>query len=141
MADVKRVLFVCTGNRARSQMAEGLLRHLAGDRFQVYSAGTEPKGLAHLTVEVMREIGIDVSGQRSKSVAGFAGQRFDYVITVCDSARQRCPAFPGGGERIHRDVVDPADAEGRGEPSLQAFRAARDDLRSRIEGFLRQGVA
>jgi arsenate reductase len=138
---VKRVLFVCTGNRARSQMAEGLLRHLAGDRFQVYSAGTEPKGLAHLTVEVMREIGIDVSGQRSKSVEEFAGQRFEYVITVCDSARQRCPAFPGGGARIHWDVEDPADTKGRGEPSLQACRAARDALRTRIEGFLRQGIA
>jgi arsenate reductase len=141
MADVKRVLFVCTGNRARSQMAEGLLRDLAWDRFQACSAGTEPKGLARLTVEVMREIGIDVSGQRSKSVAEFAGQRFDYVITVCDSARQRCPAFPGGGERIHWGVEDPADGEGRGEPSLQAFRAARDDLRTRIEGFLRLGAA
>ncbi len=138
---MKRALFVCTGNRARSQMAEGLLRDLAGDRFQACSAGTEPKGLARLTVEVMREIGIDVSGQRSKSVAEFAGQRFEYVITVCDSARQHCPAFAGGGARIHWDVEDPADAEGRGEPSLQAFRAARDDLRTRIEGFLRQGVA
>ncbi len=138
---MKRVLFVCTGNRARSQMAEGLLRHLAGDRFEAHSAGTEPKGLAPLTVEVMREIGIDVSGQQSKSVKEFANQRFDYVITVCDAARQRCPAFPGGGERIHWGVEDPADAEGRGEPPLQAFRAARDDLRTRIQGFLRQRTA
>ncbi len=134
---MKRVLFVCTGNRARSQMAEGLLRHLAGNQFQAYSAGTEPKGLARLTVQVMEEIGVDVSGQRSKHLGEFAGQPFDYVITVCDAARQRCPAFPGGGERIHWDVDDPADAEARGVPVLDAFRAARDGLRRRIEEFLR----
>lgn len=131
---MKRVLFVCTGNRARSQMAEGLLRHLAGDQFQAYSAGTEPKGLARRTVRVMEEIGVDVSGQRSKHLGEFAGQPFDYVITVCDAARQRCPAFPGGGEHIHWDVED---AEARGVPGLDAFRAARDGLRSRIEEFLR----
>src|SRR6266542_6734438 len=101
MSARRRVLFVCTGNRARSQMAEGLLRHLAGDRFEVNSAGTLPSGMSELTIEAMREIGIDVSGQRSKSVAEFAGQKFDYVITVCDSARQVCPAFPGEGERLH----------------------------------------
>jgi len=135
-AMVKRVLFVCTGNSARSQMAEGLLRHLAGDRFQVASAGSEPKGLSPLAVEVMREIGIDISGQRSKPVREFAGQRFDYVITVCHRARQTCPAFPGGGRRIHWDVEDPAGAQERGQAPLDAFRAARDDLRKRIEGFL-----
>ena len=134
---MKRVLFVCTGNRARSQMAEGLLRHLAGDRFEVHSAGTQPKGLAGQTVEVMQEIGIDIGGQRSKHVDEYAGQPFDYVITVCDSARQSCPVFPGGGERLHWDVEDPADTIAHGESSLGAFRAARDELRSRIEGFLR----
>jgi len=134
---MKRVLFVCTGNRARSQMAEGLLRHLAGDRFEAHSAGTQPKGLAAHTVEVMREIGIDVRGQRSKHVDEYAGQPFDYVITVCDSARQSCPVFPGGGQRIHWDVEDPADAELRGEPTAQAFRDARDELRRRIQEFLR----
>ena len=133
---MKRVLFVCTGNRARSQMAEGLLRHLAGDRFDVHSAGTQPKGLAEQTIGVMREIGIDVSGQRSKHVDEYASQPFDYVITVCDSARQACPVFPGGGKRIHWDVEDPADAEARGESTVQAFRDARDKLRGRIEGFL-----
>ncbi len=121
-------------------MAEGLLRHPASDRFQACSAGTEPKGVAHLAVEVMEEIGIDIRCQRSRSVEGFAGERFDYVITVCDSARERCPAFPGGGKRIHWSVEDPAKAEAREEPSRQAFRAARDDLRTRIEGFLRQEV-
>ena len=134
---MKRVLFVCTGNRARSQMAEGLLRHLAGDRFEVHSAGTKPKGLAEQTVEVMREIGVDISGQRSKHVEEYAGQPFDYVITVCDSARQSCPVFPGGGERIHWDVEDPLYAELRGESTVQALRDARDELRRRIEGFLR----
>lgn len=137
---MKRALFVCTANRARSQMAEGLLRHLAGGRFQVHSAGTAPKGLSPLTVEVMREIGIDISGQRSKPVQEFTGQRFDYVITVCDSARETCPVFPGGGKRIHWSVQDPADADlsGQGEPALGAFRAARDDLRKRIEELLRK---
>lgn len=134
---MKRVLFVCTGNRARSQIAEGLLRHLAGDRFEVHSAGTKPKGLAEQTVEVMREIGVGISGQRSKHVEEYAGQPFDYVITVCDSARQSCPVFPGGGERIHWDVEDPLYAELRGESTVQALRDARDELRSRIEGFLR----
>ena len=134
---MKRVLFVCTGNRARSQMAEGLLRHLAGDRCEVHSAGTKPKGLAEQTVEVMREIGVDISGQRSKHVEEYAGQPFDYVITVCDSARQSCPVFPGGGERIHWDVEDPLYAKLRGESTVQALRDARDELRSRIEAFLR----
>src|SRR3970040_2194136 len=104
---MERVLFVCTGNKARSQMAEGLLRHLAGERLEAHCAGTRPSGLAEETVAVMREIGIDVSGQRSKHVDEYAGQAFDYVITVCDSARQSCPVVPGGGQRIHSDVEDP----------------------------------
>jgi len=134
----KRVLFVCTGNRARSQMAEGLLRHLAGERFEVRSAGTEPKSLIPLTIAVMREIGIDISGQRSKGVEEFEGQEFDYVITVCDTARQACPAFPDGGKRLHWSVEDPADAEARGESPEAAFRAARDELQRRIEAFVRE---
>lgn len=133
---MKRVLFVCTGNRARSQMAEGLLRHLAGDRFEVHSAGAEPKGLSPYAVEVMREIGIDISGQRSKSLDEYSGQPFDYVITVCDSARQVCPAFPGGGRRLHWNIEDPAVAEERGAEAREAFRAARDKLRRHIEEFL-----
>lgn len=135
---MKRVLFVCTGNRARSQMAEGLLRRLAGDRFQVCSAGTEPKGLAYETIAVMAEIGIDVSAQTSNHVDEFAGQEFDYVITVCDVARQSCPAFPGKGKRLHWNVEDPSDAEARGVPLIDAFRLARDELRGRIEEFVRQ---
>lgn len=131
---MKRVLFVCTGNRARSQMAEGLLRHTAGERFDVCSAGTEPKGLADETIEVMREIGIDVSHQRSQHVDEFAGQRFDYVITVCDSARQTCPVFPGD-KQLHWDVEDPSDTYARGGTLLGAFRVARNNLRERIREF------
>jgi arsenate reductase len=137
---MKRVLFVCTGNKARSQMAEGLLQHLAGDRFEVHSAGTQPSGLADETVAVMREIGIDTSGQRSKHVDEFLGQTFDYVITVCDSARQACPVFPGGGQRLHWDVEDPADTEHARVSRLNAFRKARDTLRAFIEAFLRDGA-
>ncbi len=135
---MKRVLFVCTGNRARSQMAEGLLRHLAGDRFEVHSAGTEPKGLADETIAVMAEIGIDVSAQRSNHVDEYAGQEFDYVITVCDVARQSCPTFPGKGERMHWNVEDPSDTEARGVPLVKAFRLARDDLNRRVEEFICQ---
>ena len=133
----KRVLFVCTGNRARSQMAEGLLRHIAGDKFEVESAGTRPSGMSALTIEAMREIGIDVSAQRSKPVDDVAGHSFDYVITVCDSAREECPLFPGG-QLLHWSVEDPSDTEARGVPLVQAFRLAREDLRQRIELFARE---
>jgi arsenate reductase len=119
-------------------MAEALLRKIAGDRFQMFSAGTAPQGLSPLTIEVMREIGIDISGQRSKSVDEFAGQEFRYVITVCDSARQTCPAFPGRGKRLHWSIPDPAEAEGRDEAAVDAFRAARDELQRRIEQFVRK---
>lgn len=135
---MERVLFVCTGNRARSQMAEGLLRHLAGDRFQVESAGTRPSGLAAETVNVMAEIGIDISGQWSKHVDELASKRFDYVITVCDSARQECPAFPGEGKRLHWSVEDPLETQLRGVSLEGALREARDELRGRIEAFLRE---
>ena len=133
---MKRVLILCTGNSARSQMGEGLLRHAAGDRFEVHSAGTNPKGVAPFTIEAMREIGIDVSGYRSKSVDEFLGQEFDYVITVCNSAREACPVFPGKAKRIHWDIADPAPPKGE-PPRIEAFRAARDDLRRRIDAFVR----
>src|SRR5713226_2176137 len=109
MSAKKRVLFVCTGNRARSQMAEGLLRHIADDRFDVYSAGTIPSGMSAMTLEAMKEIGIDISNQWSKSVDEYAGQSFDFVITACNSARESCPVFPGTGERLHWDIEDPSD--------------------------------
>ena len=135
----QRILFICTGNRARSQMGEGLLRDLAGDRFGVHSAGTHPSGLAGETVEVMREIGIDVSGQRSKHVDEFSEQRFDYVVTVCEHALAECPVFPNAGLMLHWDVDDPSDTFEHGGTLIDAFRVARDDLTARVEEFLREG--
>jgi arsenate reductase len=114
-----------------------LLRHLASDRFEVHSAETRPSGLAEEAVEVMREIGIDISGQRSKHVDEYADQAFDYVITVCDSARQTCPAFPGNGQRLHWDVEDPTDTEGAGASRMEAFQKARDVLGGYAKVFVR----
>jgi len=131
----KRVLILCTGNSARSQMAEGLLRHIAGDRFEVYSAGTIATYVRPQAIEALAEIGIDISGQRSQSQDEFADQPFDYVITVCDNAREHCPLFPGKAERIHWSIDDPAFAGRNEEERLDAFRRARDELRSRLEEF------
>ena len=117
----KRVLILCTGNSARSQMAEGLLRHDGGDGFEVFSAGTRPGKVRFEAIEAMSEIGIDLSAHRSKHVDEFAGQTFDYVLTVCDNARELCPIFPGAGVMIHRAFEDPIGIEG--------FRQVRDDLR------------
>jgi arsenate reductase (thioredoxin) len=133
-----RVMFVCTGNRARSQMAEGFLGQFAGDRFDAYSAGTKPKGLSPITVEVMREVGIDVSAHRSKSVEEFVGEDFDYVITVCDVARAACPRFDRSKRQLHWNVRDPAELEASGVVSIEAFRAARDELRARVGEFVRR---
>src|SRR6202161_33839 len=104
----KRVLILCTGNSARSQMAEGLLRHDAGERFDVESAGTKPSRLRPEAIAAMRELGIDISGHRSKSVDEFAGRQFDYVLTVCDNAKESCPIFPGNAVNIHHNFEDPA---------------------------------
>jgi arsenate reductase len=131
-----RVLFVCEGNRARSQMAEGLLRQLGGRRFEVYSAGIRPKGLAPQTVEVMQEIGIDVSGQVSQRVEEFAGETFDHVIIVCSVVNREYPSLAGGGERLFWDVEDPSAGVARGLSLMDAMRASRDDLRARIEAFV-----
>jgi len=133
VSDKKRVLILCTGNSARSQMAEGLLRHDAGDRFDVASAGVAPSHVRPEAIEAMREIGIDISGHRSKSVDEFAGQQFDYVITVCDNANQQCPMFPGKTERIHWSLADPAEVEGDENARLAAFTNARDELRQRLK--------
>ncbi|MCA1564481.1 MAG: arsenate reductase ArsC [Acidobacteria bacterium] len=130
-----RVLILCTGNSARSQMAEGLLRHDGGGRFEVESAGVSPSRVRAEAVEAMREVGIDISGQRSKSVEEFAGQAFDYVITVCDNAREQCPFFPAGTRRIHWSFDDPASAEGDLEARLAVFRRVRDEIRARLAGF------
>src|SRR5947209_13570162 len=132
MGDKKRVLILCTGNSARSQMAEGLLRELGGGRFKVFSAGTRPSNVRPEAVEAMREVGIDIGGQRSKSVDEFAGREFDYVITVCDNARESCPVFPGKTERIHWSFDDPAAAEGGWPERLEVFRRVRDEIGARL---------
>jgi len=132
-----RVLILCTGNSARSQMAEGLLRHDAGNVYEVFSAGTKPTHVRPEAVAVMREVGIDISGHRSKSVDEFAGQDFDYVITVCDNAKESCPLFPARTKRVHWSIEDPAGAVAGGkDEKLQAFRRVRDDLRGRLRSFL-----
>jgi arsenate reductase len=123
-----RVLILCTGNSARSQMAEGLLRTLGQGTLDVFSAGTRPGIVRPEAVAVMAERGIDISGHRSKHVDEFAGQRFDYVITVCDSANESCPVFPGAPRRIHWSFPDPAAVEGSEAERLAAFRSVRDDL-------------
>lgn len=137
MNDKKRVLILCTGNSARSQMAEGLLRQMANERFEVFSAGVEPTDVRPQAVEAMREIGVDLSGHRSKSVDEFAGQEFDYVITVCDNARERCPVFPGKTERLHWSFEDPAAAAGDEETRLSVFRRVRDEIESRLREFIK----
>ena len=137
MSDKKRVLILCTGNSARSQMAEGLLRHLAGDRFEVESAGVEPSHVRPQAIAAMREIGIDISGHRSKSVDEFSEREFDYVITVCDNALERCPVFPGKTERIHWSFDDPATAEGDEATVLAVFRRVRDEIEARLHEFIK----
>jgi arsenate reductase len=133
---MKRVIFICTDNSARSQMAEGLLRHLAGERFQPYSAGTAPTHLHPLAVAAMQEIGIDISGQRAKDARDYAERKFDYVITVCDQARETCPIFPGAHHQLHWSLPDPAVAEGEETARLVAFRQVRDDLAARIRQLI-----
>ncbi len=135
MSEKKRVLILCTGNSARSQMAEGLLRHMAGDSVSVFSAGVEPGFVRPQAVAAMRERGIDITRQWSKSVDEFAGQEFDYVITVCDNARDRCPVYPGETERLHWSFDDPAKAEGDEEAVLAVFRRVRDEIESRLREF------
>jgi arsenate reductase (thioredoxin) len=130
------VLFLCTGNSARSQMAEALLRTKAGGRFEAFSAGLEPKDVHPMAVEVMAEVGVDIGAQRAKSVEEFLGRRhFGYLITVCDDADANCPTFPGVGTRLHWSLVDPAAAEGSRDERLEVFRRVRDQLTSLIEEF------
>ena len=137
MADRKRVLILCTGNSARSQMAEGLLRHDGGDRFEVLSAGVEASFVRPQAIKVMSEIGIDITSHHSKSVDEFLGQEFDYVITVCDNAQERCPVFPGQTERIHWSFDDPAAATGEEEVILETFRRVRDEIREKLRTFIK----
>lgn len=129
------VLILCTGNSARSQMAEGLLRHIAGEKFDVESAGISPSHVRAEAIEAMREIGIDISSHRSKSVEEFVSQPFEYIITVCDNARETCPIFPGEATRIHWSFSDPAAVEGTAAERLAAFRSVRDQIREQLEIF------
>lgn len=131
----KRVLILCTGNSARSQMAEGLLRHDAGDKFDVESAGTKPGIVRPEAIAAMKELGIDISGHRSKHVDEFDGQQFDYVITVCDNARETCPVFFGKAQKLHHDFEDPAAVTGCAQQRLVVFRRVRDELRTYLQAF------
>ena len=132
---MKRILVLCTGNSARSQIGEGLFRQEGGADYEVASAGTTPSRVRPEAMAAMREIGIDISGHRSKSVDEFAGQHFDYVVTVCDNARDNCPVFPGGAERIHWSLEDPAAVQGSEAERLAAFCRIRDQLRDRVREF------
>jgi len=134
-----RVLFLCTHNSARSQMAEGLLRHMAGDRFEAMSAGIEATHVRALAVQAMEEIGVDISGQESKTPTRYLQEPFDYVITVCDDANEACPFFPGAGNRLHWSFEDPSRAEGSEEERLAVFRSVRDRIRDRVQAELIDG--
>ena len=131
-----RVLFVCTHNSARSQMAEGMVRAWGGGRFEAFSAGTEASHVRPEAIAVMREIGIDISGHTSKTILPFIGESFAWVITVCDAAKEACPAIPGAEQQAHWSIDDPSEVEGTEEERLDAFRTARDSLRDRVHRFL-----
>ncbi len=135
-ANKTRVLFLCTGNSARSQMAEALLRKYASDRFEAFSAGLHPKGIHPYTRQVLEELGIDVNPQYSKSLAEYAGQEFAYLITVCSNAEKECPFFPGAGIRLHWPFDDPAAEEGPESARLQSFSEVRDQIAERIKTWL-----
>ena len=136
----KRLLVLCTGNSARSQMGEGLFRAEGGERFEVFSAGTRPTSVRTEAIAVMKEIGIDISGHWSKAVDQFTGQTFDFIVTVCDNARESCPVFPAPAERIHWSFEDPAAVEGSLEERLAAFRRIRDQIHERVWAFMRDGA-
>ncbi len=136
MMKKQKVLILCTGNSARSQMAEGLLRQLAGDRFEVESAGTIASFVRPQAIAAMAEIGIDISNHRSKCLDEFLDVPFDYVITVCDNAKESCPIFPGRAERIHWSFDDPTEAEGDADAQLAVFRRVRDEIKTRLVEFV-----
>jgi len=133
-----RVLILCTGNSARSQMAEGLLRYIGGNQVEAASAGIDPSFVRPAAIKVMSEIGIDISHHRSKSVDEFEDKAFDYVITVCDNANERCPIFPGSTRRVHWSLEDPAAVNGDEEEILSAFRKVRDELNERLTQFMKE---
>ncbi|MFQ5786545.1 MAG: arsenate reductase ArsC [Thermodesulfobacteriota bacterium] len=129
----KKVLFICTHNSARSQMAEGLLNHLYGSKYEAYSAGTKPSIVNPYAVTALAEIGIDISRNRSKGIEEFQGMKFDYVVTVCDNAKETCPFFPGGREYLHKSFDDPSGVDGEDDVKLITFRNTRDEIRDWIE--------
>lgn len=138
MSDRRRVLILCTGNSARSQMAEGLLRNYSGEKFEVESAGVNPSAVRPEAIEAMKELGIDISGHRSKSVDEFIGRDFDYVITVCNNARETCPLFPGKARRIHQNFEDPPPiGVGDYNSRMEIFRQVRDEIREWLKIFVR----
>ena len=139
VTEKSRVLFLCTHNSARSQMAEGLLMHLASDHFEAMSAGTEATHVRPLAIKAMEEIGIDISGQESKTLERYLQERLDYVITVCDDANKACPFFPGAQSRLHWSFEDPSKAEGSEEERLVVFRRVRDGIRDRVQAELVNG--
>src|SRR5215217_3362702 len=139
MTEKKRVLFLCTHNSARSQMAEGLLRNLSGDRFEAFSAGTEATHVRPLAIRAMVEIGVDISGQESETLDRYLQEPFDYVITVCDDANEACPFFPGARERLHWSFEDPSKANGTEEERLAVFRSVRDRIKDRMQAELLNG--
>ncbi|HSK71499.1 MAG TPA: arsenate reductase ArsC [Pyrinomonadaceae bacterium] len=129
----EKILILCTGNSARSQMAEGLLKYICRSEYEVFSAGTKPSAVRPEAIKALAEIGIDISGNRSKSVDEFANAEIDYVLTVCDNAQENCPYFPAKTKLIHQSFEDPATVEGDEETRLKAFRAARDQIRTYLE--------
>jgi len=131
----KKVLFVCTHNSARSQIAEGLLNYLCGEKYQAFSSGSAPTQINPLSIVVLKEIGIDISDHYSKSMLEFEGSKFEYVITVCDNARETCPFFPGAKEYIHKSFNDPSSVEGSYEDKLNAFRKTREEMKDWIVRF------
>lgn len=133
MSKKKKVLILCTGNSARSQMAEGLLKHIARDEYKIYSAGTKPSVVRSEAIKVLAEIGVDISQNRSKSVDEFVGKEIDYVLTVCDNAKEICPYFPAQTLVVHHSFEDPAEIEGDEETKLLAFRRVRDQIREYLD--------
>jgi len=132
----QKVIFICTGNSCRSQMCEGLLRNMTGDKYDVFSAGLKPSLVNPNAIKVMNEIGVDISKHISVDVNRYIGDEFDYIITVCDNAKESCPVFPGKGKRIHWSFNDPEDAVGNEEEVLNEFRKVRDQIKLTLKQFI-----
>ncbi len=138
MSEKKSILILCTGNSARSQMAEGLLKHICQGKYDIYSAGTKPNIVRPEAIKALDEIGIDISDNRSKSVGEFADKEIDYILTVCDNAKENCPYFPAKTKIIHHTFEDPADVTGDEDTRVQAFRKIRDQIKSYLPEFIRE---